>query len=81
MTAYPKLQSLSPGPGSRPIWTLHTRGVLALLAATTVLALISANGCHIFLAAKGQGQEISLLPSLAYGAVKWLWWGLIVWAM
>jgi signal transduction histidine kinase len=81
MTAYPKLQSLSPGTGSRPIWTLHTRGVLALLAATAVLALISANGCHIFLAAMGHGQEISLIPSLAYGAVKWLWWGLIAWAM
>ncbi len=81
MTAHPELQSLSPRTSSKPVWTLHMRGVLAVLAATTVLALISANGCHIFLAAKGQGQEISLLPSLAYGSVKWLWWGLVAWAM
>jgi len=79
--ADPELQPVSPGTASRPIWTLHTRGVLALLAAATVLALISANGCHIFLAAKDQGQEVSLLPSLAYGAVKWLWWGIVAWAM
>ena len=79
--AHPELQSLSPGARSSRIRTLHTRGVLALLTVAFVLALISANGCHIFLAAKGQGQELSLLPSLAYGAVKWLWWGLIAWAM
>lgn len=79
--ANPELQSHSLGSNSRPIWTLHMRGVFALLAATTVLALVSAGGCHIFLATKGQGQEISLLPSLAYGAVKWLWWGLITWGM
>jgi len=55
--------------------TLYARGVVGILLASTILALITANGCHIFLATKG--QDISLIPSLIYGMVKWLWWGLI----
>jgi len=59
--------------------TPHARGVVGLLIASAALALITANGCHIFLATKG--QEISLLPSLAYGAAKWLWWGAVALGM
>ncbi len=59
--------------------TVHARGVLGLVIASAALALITANGCHIFLATKG--QEISLIPSLAYGAAKWLWWGVVALGM
>jgi sensor histidine kinase YesM len=61
------------------ISTLHARGVLGILVASAVLALITANGCHIFLATKS--QQISLIPSLIYGGVKWLWWGIVAAAM
>jgi sensor histidine kinase YesM len=62
-----------------PFSTLHARGTLGLLIASVALALITANGCHIFLATKG--QVISLIPSLAYGAAKWLWWGVVALGM
>ena len=61
------------------ISTLHARGVFGILVASAVLALITANGCHIVLATKG--QQISVVPSLIYGGVKWLWWGAVAAAM
>ena len=60
-------------------WTLHLRGAVAIFAASVVLAVISANGCHIYLATKG--EHISLVPSIAYGIVKWLWWGVVALGM
>jgi sensor histidine kinase YesM len=59
--------------------TLHARGALAMLVVSIVLAGISAYGCHIVLAAKG--EHASILPSIAYGLVKWLWWGIVAFAM
>jgi sensor histidine kinase YesM len=59
----------------RGLPTLHARGALAMLVVSIVLAGISAYGCHIVLAAKG--EHASILPSIAYGLVKWLWWGIV----
>ena len=73
--------SLDQGIRRDGVKTLHARGVLAVVAASTVLAMISASGCHLFVATKGSGYAVSLIPSLVYGAVKWLWWGLVTWAM
>lgn len=59
--------------------TLHARGATACLAASVALSGVSAYGCHIFLATKG--EHMSLMPSLAYGLAKWLWWGIVAFAM
>jgi hypothetical protein len=63
----------------RSFATLHARGAIACLAVSVILAGVSAYGCHIFLATKG--EHMSLLPSLAYGLVKWLWWGIAAFGM
>jgi sensor histidine kinase YesM len=63
----------------RGLSTLHGRGALAMLLVSVLLAGISAYGCHIFLATKG--ENISLAPSIAYGLVKWLWWGVVAFGM
>lgn len=63
----------------RSFATLHARGAFACLAVSVVLAAVSAYGCHIFLATKG--EHMSLLPSIAYGLAKWLWWGVVAFGM
>lgn len=50
-----------------------------MLLVSIVLAAITAYGCHIFVATKG--EQISLFPSILYGLVKWLWWGLVAFGM
>ncbi len=66
----------------RGLSSLHARGALAMLLVSIVLAGVSAYGCHFFLATKG--EHIPLVPSapsIAYGLVKWLWWGIIAFGM
>lgn len=70
---------MHPNPSYRRFATLHARGAIACLTVSVLLSAVSAYGCHIFLATKG--EHISLLPSLAYGLVKWLWWGLVAYGM
>jgi len=55
--------------------TLHARGVLMVLAATAILAAMTANECHSHLASKDAG--ISATPSICFGLVMWLWWAAI----
>jgi hypothetical protein len=56
-----------------PFATLHARGVMVILAATTVLAALTASECHNYLMSRLGG--ISVIPSLVFGMVMWLWWG------
>jgi Histidine kinase len=66
----------------RGISTLHSRGALAMLLVSIVLAAITAYGCHIYLTTKG--EPIPLVPSassIAYGLKKWLWWGIVAFGM
>jgi sensor histidine kinase YesM len=66
----------------RGLSRLSSRGALAMLLVSVVLAVISAYGCHIFLTTKG--EPIPLVPSassMAYGVSKWLWWGMIACGM
>ncbi|WP_158789990.1 sensor histidine kinase [Granulicella sp. L60] len=58
-----------------PFTTLHARGVLAVLAVTTVFAAFTASECHNYLTSRLAG--ISVLPSLLFGLVMWIWWGAI----
>ena len=61
---------------------LHSRGAIAMLLVSVVLATISSYGCHIFLTANG--VSIPLVPSpssIAYGLTKWLWWGVVAFGM
>jgi signal transduction histidine kinase len=55
--------------------TLHARGVLMVLAVTTIFAVLTASECHNYLTSRLTG--ISVLPSLLFGVVMWLWWGAI----
>jgi sensor histidine kinase YesM len=62
--------------------SLYLRVALAMLLVSVVLAAISAYGCHIFLASGG--GPVPLVPSassIAYGLSKWLWWGMIAFAI
>lgn len=59
--------------------TLHGRGVLFVSAATVILAAMTANYCHTYFIA--HHIQISILPSIFFGAVMWLWWALVAWAM
>jgi sensor histidine kinase YesM len=54
---------------------LQARGVMAVIAVSAVLSLITANECHSTLILRDSSTP--MLPSIAYGAVMWLWWGLI----
>jgi sensor histidine kinase YesM len=65
--------------GSARISTLYARGVFGLVAASTVLALITANGCHLYLVSHDSAAPI--LPSLAFGVAMWTWWAAIACAM
>ncbi len=65
--------------GSARISTLYARGVFGLVAASTVLALITANGCHLYLVSHDSAAPI--LPSLAFGVAMWTWWAATACAM
>ncbi|SDE98789.1 sensor histidine kinase [Terriglobus roseus] len=59
--------------------TLHGRGVLLVSTATVILAAITANYCHTYFLV--HHIEMSVLPSIFFGAVMWLWWALVAWVM
>ncbi len=65
--------------GSARLSTLYARGVFGLVAASTVLALITANGCHLYLVSHDGAAPI--LPSLAFGVAMWTWWAATACAM
>jgi hypothetical protein len=50
---------------------IRLNGHIAIYTVATVLALATASECH----------GITYLPSLRYGAVLWLWWGVIASAL
>ena len=55
--------------------TLHARGVLAIIAISLVLAVITAHECHgVFRAIH---SSVPFTPSLLFGLVMWLWWGCV----
>ncbi len=64
----------APGMGS-----LHLRGAVAALAATVVMAGVTASVCHGYIAAAHTDTPVT--PSLIFGVVYWLWWGMIAVAM
>ncbi|QMV19744.1 hypothetical protein GOB94_14355 [Granulicella sp. 5B5] len=64
----------SPGIGSS---TLHGRGVLAVTAAAVILAGITASGCHAYFST--HNIQVSVIPSIVFGLVMWLWWGVLAW--
>ena len=59
--------------------TLHGRGVLAVTAATVILAGLTASGCHAYFVTRN--AHVSVVPSIVFGIVMWLWWGLIALVM
>ncbi len=54
---------------------LHGRVVLAISLLSSLLALTTAMGCHTFLVA--HDTSMPLTPSVAFGAVMWLWWAAV----
>ena len=54
---------------------LHGRVVLAIFLLSSLLALTTAMGCHTFLVA--HDTSMPLTPSVAFGAVMWLWWAAV----
>jgi sensor histidine kinase YesM len=61
------------------ISTLHGRGVLAVTAGTVILAGLTASRCHTYFTS--HHAEVSVVPSILFGIVMWLWWGLVALAM
>lgn len=59
--------------------SLHLRGMFVALAAATIMAGLTATICHSYLAATHAGSPMA--PALIFGAVYWLWWGVIALAM
>jgi hypothetical protein len=55
--------------------TLHGRGVLVVSALAFILAGITASGCHAYFTM--HNVPVSIVPSILFGVVMWLWWGLI----
>jgi hypothetical protein len=56
--------TLDPATGGARISTLYARGVFGLVAASTVLALITANGCHLYLVSHDSAAPVELRREL-----------------
>jgi hypothetical protein len=59
--------------------SLHLRGTVVAFAASVIMALLTAGVCHGYLAATHAGSP--LLPVLLFGAVFWVWWGVVAVAL
>ena len=58
---------------------LHGRGIVVILACAFLLAAMTANECHNYL--RSLHYQTSVVPSLLFGAVLWVWWGVVALAM
>jgi sensor histidine kinase YesM len=67
--------SASPILRRRSGWTLHAKGMLGIVVVCIFLAALAASACHYVLTSKWPG--VSPVPSLLFGAVAWLWWGMV----
>jgi hypothetical protein len=71
---------MAPSPNSNlTVSTVYGRGVLAVFAATVILAVITAVGCDEYFAV--HNVTVSMIPPTVFGVVMWLWWGLVACGM
>jgi len=73
--AKPDVQMIAPKRRADSLSTLHARGVVCVIAASMVLAIITANECHGVI--RSLHPSTPFAPSLVCGIVMWLWWGLV----
>ncbi len=59
----------------RGAWNLHAKGMLGIVVVCIFLSALATSQCHYALTATKPG--VSAVPSLLFGAVSWLWWGMV----
>lgn len=62
-------------PRRTSVWTLHIKGMLGIVVASLFLAVLAGSVCHYVLTVTH--PRVSVVPSVLFGLVAWLWWGMV----